>query len=213
MLYMRWGGPTWSFTVHGPEEFDKPRFIGLGEKIRHCSFVVAVSSYTRSQLYRWVEQRDWPKVKIVHCGLERAYFADQLLPVPIARRLVCVGRLCEQKGQLLLLEAARRLVVQGVDFELVLAGDGEMRGVIDAFIMRHNLQGMARITGWSVASRYVTKSWLRGRSSCRALPRVFRWSSWKQWALQRPGHSHIAWAASLKLCCRARMDGSSQLAT
>jgi len=25
-------------TVHGPEEFDKPQFIGLGEKIRHCSF-------------------------------------------------------------------------------------------------------------------------------------------------------------------------------
>ena len=26
------GGPDWSFTVHGPEEFDKPQFIGLGEK-------------------------------------------------------------------------------------------------------------------------------------------------------------------------------------
>ena len=55
MLVHVLGGPDWSFTVHGPEEFDKPQFIGLGEKIRHCSFVVAVSSYTRSQLYRWVE--------------------------------------------------------------------------------------------------------------------------------------------------------------
>ena len=55
MLVHALGGPDWSFTVHGPEEFDKPQFIGLGEKIRHCSFVVAVSSYTRSQLYRWAE--------------------------------------------------------------------------------------------------------------------------------------------------------------
>ena len=47
--------------------------------------------------------------------------------MPAAPRLVCVGRLCEQKGQLLLLEAARRLAEQGVAFEIVLAGDGEMR--------------------------------------------------------------------------------------
>jgi len=186
MLVHLLGGPDWSFTVHGPEEFDKPQFIGLGEKIRHCSFVVAVSSYTRSQLYRWAEQRDWPKVKIVHCGLEKAYFADQPLPVPIARRLVCVGRLCEQKGQLLLLEAARRLVVQGVNFELVLAGDGEMRGVIEAFIMRHNLQDIARITGW-VSSEQVRDEILAARalvlpSFAEGLPVVIM----EAMALQRP---------------------------
>ena len=102
MLVHALGGPDWSFTVHGPEELDKPQFIGLGEKIRHCSFVVAVSSYTRSQLYRWVEHQYWPKVQVVHCGLEAAYFAGPVIAVPAARRLVCVGRLCEQKGQLLL---------------------------------------------------------------------------------------------------------------
>lgn len=32
MLVNVLGGPNWSFTVHGPEEFDKPQFIGLGEK-------------------------------------------------------------------------------------------------------------------------------------------------------------------------------------
>ena len=68
--------------------------------------------------------------------------------MPAARRLVCVGRLCEQKGQLLLVEAAHRLTAQGVDFELVLAGDGEMRGAIEALITHHNLQGRVRITGW-----------------------------------------------------------------
>ena len=37
MLVNLLGGPPWSFTVHGPEEFDKPRFIGLPEKIRRSS--------------------------------------------------------------------------------------------------------------------------------------------------------------------------------
>ena len=142
------GGPDWSFTVHGPEEFDKPQFIGLGEKIRRCSFVVAVSSYTRSQVYRWAERQHWPKVQVAHCGLEAAYFAGPARAVPLARRFVCVGRLCEQKGQLLLVEAAHRLLLQGVDFELVLAGDGEMRGAIEALIICHNLQDRVRITGW-----------------------------------------------------------------
>jgi glycosyltransferase involved in cell wall biosynthesis len=40
-----------------------------------------------------------------------------------ARRLVCVGRLCEQKGQLLLIEATRRLAERGTDLTLTLAGD------------------------------------------------------------------------------------------
>jgi colanic acid/amylovoran biosynthesis glycosyltransferase len=163
MLVHALGGPDWSFTVHGPEEFDKPQFIGLGEKIRHCSFVVAISSYTRSQLYRWVEHRYWSKVQVVHCGLEAAYFAAPVIAVPAARRLVCVGRLCEQKGQLLLLEAAHRLLVQGVDFELVLAGDGEMRGAIEALVMRHNLQGRVRITGW-IASEQVRDEILAARA-------------------------------------------------
>ncbi|WP_244628469.1 glycosyltransferase family 4 protein [Tardiphaga robiniae] len=67
---------------------------------------------------------------------------------PSPARLVCVGRLCEQKGQLLLLEAARRLRDQNRTFELVLAGDGEMRGVLEAFIDRYALADHVTITGW-----------------------------------------------------------------
>lgn len=148
MLVHLLGGPNWSFTVHGPEEFDKAQFIGLGEKIRRCAFVVAVSSYGRSQLYRWIGPQHWSKVQVVHCGLEKEYFARPVIPVPAVRRLVCVGRLCEQKGQLLLIEATRRLVARGVDFELVLAGDGEMRCAIDRLLRHYNLQDRVRTTGW-----------------------------------------------------------------
>src|SRR5882757_9271915 len=41
MLVHILGGPPWSFTVHGPEEFDKAHAIGLAEKIRRAAFVVA----------------------------------------------------------------------------------------------------------------------------------------------------------------------------
>jgi colanic acid/amylovoran biosynthesis glycosyltransferase len=148
MLAHALGGPRWSFTVHGPEEFDKPEFIGLAEKIRQCTFVVAISSYGRSQLFRLVHHSLWPKVQVVHCGLEPKYFEAATNAFPSAPRLVCVGRLSEQKGQLLLLEAVRRLRKKGTILELVLAGDGEMRAEIEQFIAGNKLESFVRITGW-----------------------------------------------------------------
>src|SRR5262249_49490825 len=68
MLIHALGGPPWSFTVHGPEEFDKAPVIALRDKVQACAFVVAVSSYGRSQLYRLVGHRHWSKVQVIHCG-------------------------------------------------------------------------------------------------------------------------------------------------
>lgn len=148
MLVHALGGPEYSFTVHGPEEFDKPQFIHLGEKIRRSKFVVAISSFGRSQLYRWVEHTQWPKVQVVHCGLEAAFHNGIAVDPPDVPRLVCVGRLCEQKGQLLLVQALAVLQARGVVCELVLAGDGEMRPEVEALIAQHQLQHQVRITGW-----------------------------------------------------------------
>ena len=157
------GGPSFSFTVHGPEEFDRPQFLGLGEKLRRCAFAVAVSSYGRSQLYRWVESRHWDKIRVVHCGLEPAFHALPASAPPVAPRLVCVGRLCEQKGQLLLVQAAQRLRQRGIAFELVLAGDGEMRAEIEHAIAVAHLQQQVHITGW-VSSARVREEMLASRA-------------------------------------------------
>lgn len=153
MLARVLGGPPYSFTVHGPEEFDKPEFIKLREKVRRAAFVVAISSYGRSQLYRWIDFADWGKVKIVHCGLESSFYEDQVVPVTTAPRLVCVGRLCEQKGQLLLVHAVSKLMLYGVDVQLVLAGDGEMREEIETLLQQSALQEHVHITGWISSER------------------------------------------------------------
>lgn len=163
LLVRALGGPPYSFTVHGPEEFDKPQAIGLGEKIRNAKFVVAVSTFGKSQLYRWVDHAHWHKVRVVRCGIESAFYQNADTPIPDAPRLVCVGRLCEQKGQLLLVEAAARLQVQGVDFQLVLAGDGEMRPQIEALICQHNLSARITITGW-ISSAQVRAEILAARA-------------------------------------------------
>src|SRR5205814_1640747 len=148
MLVHALGGPAWSFTVHGPEEFDKAQSIALAKKVRDCAFVVAISSFGRSQLYRCLEYQYWPKVKVVHCGLEARPDAMRQSPSVAEPRFVCVGRLCEQKGQLLLIEAARLLAARGTQFDLVLVGDGELRPHIETLVARYKLQSRIRITGW-----------------------------------------------------------------
>jgi glycosyltransferase involved in cell wall biosynthesis len=143
------GGPPFSFTVHGPEEFDSPKALGLGEKVRLASFVLGISEFTRSQIYRWADHADWSKIHVVRCGLDPSYL-DGSGPVSpnSSRRLLCIGRLAEQKGQLLLVEAAGKLRDRGVDFELVLVGDGPMRGEIERLIDRLKLGDRVRLAGW-----------------------------------------------------------------
>jgi len=142
------GGPTFSFTVHGPDEFDKPKLIHLGEKIHQAKFVAGVSSFGRSQLFRWAKKEDWSKVQIIRCGVDDAYLDAPVTPVPNTKRLVSVGRLSEQKGQLILVRAVAELVRRNVDVELVLVGDGDMRGDIEQVIQTHRLAQHVRITGY-----------------------------------------------------------------
>ena len=98
------GGPRWSYTVHGPEEFDAPRALSLGAKSSRAAFTVAVSSFGRSQLCRWTGVRIWPRLKVIHCGIEPGRFAEPA-PLPAKLRLVAIGRFSEQKGFPLLIEA------------------------------------------------------------------------------------------------------------
>jgi glycosyltransferase involved in cell wall biosynthesis len=142
------GGPPWSFTAHGPEEFEKATLLGLAEKVRRCSFVVAVSSYGRAQIYRLVKPQYWQKVHLVHCGLDPIFLAASSTVGTLPRRLVCVGRLSPEKGHVILLEAAQLLSAQGVEFQLILAGDGELRPELEALIAQHKLTDKIHITGW-----------------------------------------------------------------
>lgn len=154
------GGPPFSFTFHGEQE---SLLSGIDEKIRHALFVVAITSYARSQLFHRIENSSWPKIKIVHCGLELAFHSVESLPPSTLPRFVCVSRLSKKKGQLLLVEAAYQLAQKGINFELVLAGDGEMRAEVEESIKRLGLTRQIRITGW-ISSSQVREEILAARA-------------------------------------------------
>lgn len=145
MLARALGGPSYSFTVHGQEEILSG---GIHEKIKRAAFVVAISSFGRALLYRRSDPEDWNKIHLVHTGLDTSFLDCEQVPLPESARLVCVGRLGPEKGQLLLIEAIALLEARGVACELVLAGDGEMRPHIEARVRKLGLEGRVRITGW-----------------------------------------------------------------
>lgn len=148
MLAAQINGGTFSFTAHGTVETDAAQFIGIPEKVRRAAHVVAVSEYGRSQLCRWVEPAHWKKISVVHCGLDDGYRVPPAQPFNAVRRFVCVGRLSSEKGQFVLIDALGELRRQGVDAELVLAGDGELRSAMEQHCQLRGVSDRVRITGW-----------------------------------------------------------------
>jgi len=157
MLLNALGGPTFSFTAHGPEEFDMPVALSLGEKIRRSAFTIAISSFGRSQLCRWVGFEHWDKIRIIRCGVDSSFLGQTPAPLPQAKRFLNIGRLSEQKGQLLLVQAASLLKQQGLAFQLDIIGDGDFRPQIEALINQHQLQSHVKLLGFQ-AGEVVRRS-------------------------------------------------------
>jgi colanic acid/amylovoran biosynthesis glycosyltransferase len=148
MLTHELGGPPYSFTAHGSDIMDRPAQMGLPMTVGRAAFAVAVCSFGRSQIMKWVPHALWQRLRVVRCGLERDYAAAAASPRPTPRSLLCVGRLSKEKGQPLLIDAARALASQGGAPDIVLAGDGPMRADIEALVREHGLASRVRVTGW-----------------------------------------------------------------
>jgi len=161
-LVRRLGGPPYSMTIHGPDEFDAPLGFSLGEKIAEAAFAVAVSDFGSAQLRRWIAPEHWHKVHVVRCTVPDSFHEQGRAPSG-TRNLVCVGRLAPQKGQLLLLEAFAAVAASGEPATLVLVGDGEMRAVVERRISELDLAGKVKIAGWA-DERQVIRRILESRA-------------------------------------------------
>jgi len=146
----RLGAFSYSVTMHGPDEFDAPERLQLREKVADASFVVAISSFGRSQIMRWAAPADWSKIAVIRCGSGPA-FMNHVTPITDAglsgHDLLCVARLSPQKGIPLLIEAAA-MVAKVRDFHLNIIGDGPMRAEVEAQIARLGLEKTVTLQGW-----------------------------------------------------------------
>lgn len=175
LLVRRLGGPGWSFTVHGMDEVDNARRLHFARKVDEAAFAVAISAYGRAQLLRELPPADWPKVRVVHCGLGPEFFAETDPPVPETPVFLCIGRFGPEKGHLILLEAFAALRARHPEARLVLAGDGEMRAAIEARIAALGIGGRCGSPAGSPRRRCAPSSRRRAASCRRASSRGCRW--------------------------------------
>lgn len=131
----RW---SWSLTIHGSTEFYDVFRHRLKEKIESAQLVVCISDFCRSQVMMQAEAEHWPKMPVVHCGVD----LDQLAPGrnggasdpsnAHAVKLLCVGRMVHLKGYTLVIEAIAELKRRGIEVKGTFVGEGPSRPEVEA---------------------------------------------------------------------------------
>jgi colanic acid/amylovoran biosynthesis glycosyltransferase len=130
-MLRRLGGPTFSVTMHGPDEFNAAHFYDLEGKINEAAATMAISDYGRGQLMMWSDVTNWDKLHVVRCGLDDVLLSHRSIPIPATSTFCTVARLSEQKGIPLLIEAAAILRAEGHDFEINIVGEGPLRPILE----------------------------------------------------------------------------------
>lgn len=148
-LCRKLGGPPYSITIHGPEEFDKTESLFLAEKVSAAVFSIVDCSYSRAQLMRLLPAERWPDVHLVRCAMNDDY--RDLTPVPVrgSRKLVSVARLEIDKGLTVLIDALHSLPADARPTEMVLIGDGTLRPMLERQVEAAGLGDVVRFIGWA----------------------------------------------------------------
>ena len=134
------------------------------QMIERAHVFIAVSDYIRNALL----SRGYPDNKIIvhRNGIDLGFFS----PAPQIGRentILFVGRFVEKKGAVYLLEAARMLKESGVDFELVMIGDGPLAAELRDRASRYGIP--CKFSGFLPVNE--VREWL-ARSRVVAVPSV-----------------------------------------
>lgn len=120
-------GIRFSYTLHGPAELFAPEKWSLQTKTARAAFVACISNFARSQAMYFSDPADWPKLKIIHCGVIPETYARAAPPENDDTHFVYVGRLTAIKGVRVLLEAFAQALKQAPHLKLTIVGDGDDR--------------------------------------------------------------------------------------
>ncbi len=136
-----------SFTLHGPGIFFEPHRWRLDLKIQQALFVSCISHFCRSQAMLFSTQADWPKLHIIHCGIDPKLFCP-VSHAPQNQRLLYTGRLAAAKGLPILLEAFRQVLETVPSATLILIGDGPDRLALEQQVTALDLQDHIQFLGY-----------------------------------------------------------------
>ena len=148
---------TMSFGVYGFGELHDPVGTRLSSRIAGASFVRSISRHGRGQLMLSCGQNEWSKLHSVHLGIDTAEFPSHPQRTDRSHlRLLCVGRLSPEKGQVFLLDAMAALRRNGIPLRLHLVGDGPERASLERQSRNLGLAEDVKFEGWVDGPRLMT---------------------------------------------------------
>lgn len=141
----------WSQTLHGNSDFQATATALLREKIASARFTACVSHFGRALAMHASDPSDWDRVILSRCGIDLRAMPKREDPArrEAGRRLrvLTVGRLAPEKGQIGLVRAFADVVAQGIDAELRIVGEGPERARIEAEVERLGLADRCALPG------------------------------------------------------------------
>jgi glycosyltransferase involved in cell wall biosynthesis len=141
-------GWTWSFTIHGFQDFVNELDARLDLKAANAAYVICVSDFTRSQLMRVSDPAHWHKFHVVRCGIDVERFAFRP-PPPLggAPRILVVARVSPEKGHLVLLQALNVLRAESVTARVQIVGSGDFLPAVRAESQRLGVDDLVDFLG------------------------------------------------------------------
>ncbi|MCC7321191.1 MAG: glycosyltransferase family 4 protein [Rubellimicrobium sp.] len=146
MLASELTGIPYSFTLHGPDDLAEPGHWRLDEKIARAAFVACISDFARAQAMLHAARVHWPRLHVVHCGVDPARYGRPR--VPGRGRLLFVGRLAGVKGVPVLFQALSAVRALRPEVTLTLIGDGPERALLEEEGRALGLGDALRFTGY-----------------------------------------------------------------
>ena len=139
---------SFSFTVHGPDEFYDASGYNLPEKILAADFIFCISHYARSQVMKLSPVHAWSKLDVCRLGVDPQRFIPN--PNKVSNQvcqLLCVGRLTPAKGQAILLESVAKLSEQSIPVMLTLIGTGPDEKSLKQYAHQLGISEIVTFTG------------------------------------------------------------------
>ncbi len=138
-------GTGFSFTAHAHDLYVDRAM--LREKAEAARFVVTISEFNRRLISDACGAGVAGKIHVVRCGVDVGAFDAGARRLPDVPTFVCVASLREYKGHAVLLDAVRLLRERGSNARVMLVGDGELRGALEARIAREGLRDRVELLG------------------------------------------------------------------
>lgn len=152
-----WTGIPFTVTTHHGDIFVSPP-DNYSDIARVSESIVCISEHNRNYLKSHFALPPG-KLTLVHCGVDPTIYSPQCSdrrPRNGVLRILCVARLAPVKGHHYLFQALSALKNDGVEWELVLAGDGPERKSLESEAAELGIVSQVRFLGFQTQEQVLS---------------------------------------------------------